>query len=851
MAETEYFKSSLFAQEMEDTWTGTVRFNAEQSLSESQKAQVCKNIGATQFGTLLKILGHFDTVTELQASAPQEVGDAYSVGTTAPYNLYIFDGLRNEWMDYGQIRAADISARYVENQTIAVSGWTEDNTVLAGYNYRAQITISGATEDDFPIVAFDQSAAVSGNFAALSFAFDGYIEVWAKTKPTAAVTIPVATLIVNGGNGRGITNATGGITAGSIGADSLANGSVTAIKLDDNAVKLLFKNVKVETSAFTADSTYEDYPYRAAVPLPGTLPSMIPEVIFGIADAVSGNYAPGAETFTNGAYIYAAEVPEATLMIPTVICWRGDTAKNLDADFTATLDGTNTTQQFKQWWPQTAAVGVTKYQRLERWFSMLAAAYAGKKYTLKYALISSSDPAMTPMDDLVGKTAAPVVTDAATDVTDWTEEDCMTWYIRANALSLADGTMNITYIEGEDGFDISGETAPVYTFSLALWLKEWDDENGNYKSWATTNPGDYWPYEGDISPTNIKRIMTWHPTFGGGLTTDGKLTSGAGLASAIEISAVSGLSKAKLWNNYEGLWNDCDAKWLLDMWQLRHFNLENSGILEGCTDYSVDVTVAVAETGVKRVLIPAANLSSFIVGSTLCLSSATRDGTRTFWNKRIVSIETVTVSGTEYTAVNIETDSTFDTTVGYHLCTLAWFSGSTEALPGHSDGSIISVTNGKHTARVAGIEVLNGTYAVGIEPLWNATENSASGWDYEAYYCRDSTKLAGALTNYTASGIKLTGAATGWHYIKAFFATKLGVLLPSTFGGSSTGWYKSAFFVDPSAGVRTPWRCGHLWSGSGAGLADALGNRSPSDSGWSGAPRLGGSGKMRGEWMDD
>lgn len=238
MAETEYFKSSLFAQEMEDTWTGTVRFNSEQALSESQKAQACANIGATQFGTLLKILGHFDTVTELQASAPQHVGDAYSVGTAVPYNLYIFDGLRKEWVDYGQIRAADISARYVENQTISATAWTEDNTILAGFNYKAQIAISGATEDDFPIVAFDQSDAVSGNFAALSFAFDGYIEVLAKAKPTAAMIIPIATIIVNGGNGRGITNATGGITAGSIVSENLATGSVTSPKLAAHAVSV-------------------------------------------------------------------------------------------------------------------------------------------------------------------------------------------------------------------------------------------------------------------------------------------------------------------------------------------------------------------------------------------------------------------------------------------------------------------------------------------------------------------------------------------------------------------------------------------------------------------------------------
>ena len=102
--------------------------------------------------------------------------------------------------------------------------------------YKAQITVSGATENDFPIVAFNQSDAVSGNFAPLSFSFDGYLEIWAKAIPTASVTIPVATIIVNGGAGRGITNATGGITAGSIVTENLADNAVTAPKIADGAV---------------------------------------------------------------------------------------------------------------------------------------------------------------------------------------------------------------------------------------------------------------------------------------------------------------------------------------------------------------------------------------------------------------------------------------------------------------------------------------------------------------------------------------------------------------------------------------------------------------------------------------
>ena len=232
----EYFPLSQLHQEIDDTLTGAVRYNTDQELTDSEKAQARENIGAVSFGSNLKILGHFDTVTELQASAPQNIGDAYSVGTATPYNLYIFDGLRNEWLDYGQIRAADISSRYVENQVIAVSAWTQDETALAGYSYKAPITVSGASADDFPIVAFNQSDAVSGNFAPLAFSFDGYLEIWAKTKPTAAVTIPIATIIVNGGNGRGITNATGGIAAGSIKTADLADNSVTAAKIPDGTI---------------------------------------------------------------------------------------------------------------------------------------------------------------------------------------------------------------------------------------------------------------------------------------------------------------------------------------------------------------------------------------------------------------------------------------------------------------------------------------------------------------------------------------------------------------------------------------------------------------------------------------
>ena len=88
--------------------------------------------------------------------------------------------------------------------------------------------------------------------------------------------------------------------------------------------KLLFASTSVATNAWASDSTYSDYGYKASVTLTGVTSSMIPEVVFGVADAISGNFAPVAETYNGGVYLYAKDVPSAAITIPTIICWRGN-----------------------------------------------------------------------------------------------------------------------------------------------------------------------------------------------------------------------------------------------------------------------------------------------------------------------------------------------------------------------------------------------------------------------------------------------------------------------------------------------------------------------------------------------
>lgn len=88
--------------------------------------------------------------------------------------------------------------------------------------------------------------------------------------------------------------------------------------------KLQFTDTVVSASAFAADTTHEDFPYRAAVALSGVTSAMIPEVILAVSDAISGNFAPVAESYNGGVYLYAANEPDADITIPTILAWKGN-----------------------------------------------------------------------------------------------------------------------------------------------------------------------------------------------------------------------------------------------------------------------------------------------------------------------------------------------------------------------------------------------------------------------------------------------------------------------------------------------------------------------------------------------
>ena len=537
-------------------------------------------------------------------------------------------------------------------------------------------------------------------------------------------------------------------------------------------------------------------------------------------------------------------------------------ASTLDGMYTAMLDGTNTQKIFKLWWPFAVTQSENKYSCLERFAAMLDTAWGDKTYTVRNIHESvSGDASGTPLDDLAdGRSAAPLVTDATTGVADWAENDPMTWYVRANAKSLADGTMEVLAVETEAAFDVTGETAPVYCFSPALAVKEWDDGSYLYTSWHMRAGDGYVPMAGDVAPDGTHRLLTWHPAFYGGKNSAGGMTSGAGLLPMPWTSANAALPLARKLTAYDGLWCDCDTQFALMAWRLRHWTLSNSGQLEGCAYYNYQYTLAAAETGVKRVLLTKAQGTNLLVGSCVCLgergSNTNNDRNQAcnhdvFNIAKILSVDTVTVNDTEYAAVNLDLASTIDTTTTMLVSTMPWPNGTTEALPGHSDGCIGNLTNGKYPYRIAGMEMQIGSYCEELDPLWQASLVDDDHWHYDVYSCRDSEKLAGSITaNYQKVGeFDLPNANKwSWNFIRALNKMAEEAQIPTKFGGSSSTYVKAAFVSPGGAGVFAPWRFGNLLDGGNCGLPCARGNSGPGGSLWYGVPRRAGSGKKRGEW---
>ena len=82
---------------------------AAQALLTAQAVKAAADAGKFngKDGKSFEIKGYYASVTALEAGVPKPApGDAYCVGSAAPYDVYIYDGVNGEWVNNGTIQGA-------------------------------------------------------------------------------------------------------------------------------------------------------------------------------------------------------------------------------------------------------------------------------------------------------------------------------------------------------------------------------------------------------------------------------------------------------------------------------------------------------------------------------------------------------------------------------------------------------------------------------------------------------------------------------------------------------------------------------------------------------------------------
>ena len=135
---------------------------------------------------------------------------------------------------------------------------------------------------------------------------------------------------VNGGEGvivQGVSYPPASVSSSSL-------GRLAANKSYVDTRTIYYTDIKVPTTDFVSDSTYssQGYSVAATIPFIEATASMSGNVTFSLADAISGNFAPIAETGAGYVKIYAHSVPTTSITIPTIAL------SEVPSTFTAVLE---------------------------------------------------------------------------------------------------------------------------------------------------------------------------------------------------------------------------------------------------------------------------------------------------------------------------------------------------------------------------------------------------------------------------------------------------------------------------------------------------------------------------------
>ena len=404
---------------------------------------------------------------------------------------------------------------------------------------------------------------------------------------------------------------------------------------------------------------------------------------------------------------------------------------------------------------------------------------------------------------------------------DYADIPSFKWY-RCNYVCESDGFKRITALEGSPGYATEGAVDVGTLHPTFYWgVDKHDDyydiiysdtphEDLGLKVWKDALRGD-----------GVTVMPYWiESSYASVIASDGLLRSQPGKAPAHNQSYNNMIT------NYQkkgaGYWGAGIARntYAIIMMAIKYATKNSQSVMQGCCAYNTQATCAVAETGVKRVII--ASQGDFIAGG--CVSVGVANGTSTDRGLDsissiadrvlIKSIETVTVDGKDYIALNLDIDGTIDTTTSTYVSTMPQYTGTTDAVIGHHDGQ--AEIDRKHTLRIQGQEYMWGQYVIASDTVMDfQSDYSKNVYVYPA----GAKHLQNSYSGAALVGNIPNNDESDWWIGDMDFEPASGVAYPKAIGtGDSVGCGDRVYSGGKNSGTREYLMNAALGDGSDAGL---------------------------------
>lgn len=458
----------------------------------------------------------------------------------------------------------------------------------------------------------------------------------------------------------------------------------------------------------------------------------------------------------------------------------------------------------------------------------------GKVYTVKIPKFTSNPTTVCEkLDDNIG-----LVCEASTDTIegrdDYAEIPLFKWY-NCNYKRDENGHAYPIAIEGfDDNYTTSGNI-DVGVIQMTPFVK-WDDSNDDYiilsitdnptegyRAWSTARVG------GEVYPYVI------HSKYISSLGTDGLLHSVPNAKPERNQSYNNMITNyAKKGSGYKGAGVERNT-WQIIFTLIKYANKSSQNIFTGTTGYSFQYSASI-QSAEKHTYFPVTNAqaANIIIGGYVSVGYAYKTSdTATSLDRgydtvhsyadsvKVLKIEDLDDSNK---AVYLDVKEGFDTIQHEYSDTLSapitltsihWYSGSTDSVMGHHDGSFVN-NNSKYPYRVQGVEYAVGGYTVASDTVIVFTDNNEKDVYVSPSNIAHSSADATIKSNYKNVGHIPSGE---WWIGDIGFDTDTNATWPTVRGsGSATGVGDYNYGSTGNNGaIREYLQGGHLGDGSVAG----------------------------------